>query len=100
MARPLPGAQEAVALAVRSGKRVVVVSRAESAGALDPFGGAFDAVVADPRELDAGLEAILFVSAAEWRRVEARRRGIRAIAPTELGSALVVHMPQSTILAV
>jgi FMN phosphatase YigB (HAD superfamily) len=100
MARPLPGAQEAVALAVRSGKRVVVVSRAESAGALDPFGGAFDAVVADPRELDAELEAILFVSASEWRRVEARRRGIRAVAPTELRSALVVRMPQSTILAV
>ena len=54
MARPLPGAREAVALAVRSGKRAVVVSRAESARALDPFGGAFDAVVSDPRELDAG----------------------------------------------
>jgi FMN phosphatase YigB (HAD superfamily) len=100
MARPLPGAREAVALAVRSGKRVVVVSRAESAGALHPFGGAFDAVVSDPRELDAALEAILYVSAAEWRRVEARRRGMRAAAPAELGPALAVHTPQSTILAV
>lgn len=100
MACPLPGAQEAVALAVRSGKRVVVVSRAESAGALDPFGSAFDAVVSDPRELDARLEAILYVSAAEWRRVEARRRGMRAVAPAELGSALAVPTPQSTILAV
>jgi hypothetical protein len=100
MACPLPGAHEAVALAVRSGKRVVVVSRAESAGALDPFGSAFDAVVSDPRELDAGLEAILYVSAAEWRRVEARRRGMRAVAPAELGSALAVRTPQSTILAV
>ena len=94
------GAHEAVALAVRSGKRVVVVSRAESARALDPFGGAFDAVVSDPRELDAALDAILYVSAAEWRRVEARRRGMRAVAPAELGSALAVRVPQSTILAV
>jgi hypothetical protein len=100
MACPLPGAQEAVALAVRSGKRAVVVSRAECAGALDPFGSAFDAVVSDPRELDARLEAILYVSAAEWRRVEARRRGMRAVAPAELGSALAVRTPQSTILAV
>jgi len=91
MARPLPGAQEAVALAVRSGKSVVVVSRAESAGALAPFGSAFDAVVSDPRELDAELEAILYVSAAEWRRLEARRRGIRAVAPDELGSALAAR---------
>jgi beta-phosphoglucomutase-like phosphatase (HAD superfamily) len=99
-ARPLPGAREAVALAVRSGKRVVVVSRTDSVAALDPFGGAFDAVVSDPRELDGRLAAILYVSAAEWRRVEARRRGMRAVAPAELGSALAVRTPQSTILVV
>jgi hypothetical protein len=34
MARPLRGAREAVALAVRSGKHVVAVSRAEHPGAL------------------------------------------------------------------
>jgi hypothetical protein len=100
MARPLPGAQEAVALAVRSGKRIVVVSRAESAGALDAFDGAFDVVVSDPRELDTAPEAILYVSAAGWRRAEARRRGMRAVAPAELRSALAVGIPQSTILAV
>src|SRR5918999_449930 len=65
------------------------------AGALDPFGSAFDAVVSDPRELDARLEAILYVSVAEWRRVEARRRGMRDVAPAELGSALAVPTPQS-----
>ena len=70
---------------------MVAVSRAESAGALHPFGGAFEAVVSDPRELDAALEAILYVSAAEWRRVEARRRGMRAVAPAELGPALAAH---------
>ena len=100
MAPPLPGAREAVALAVRSGKRVVVVSRTDSAAALDTFGGAFDAVVSDPRDLDAPLDAILYVSAAEWRRVEACQRGMRAAAPAELGQALAVRMPQSTILAV
>ena len=84
MARPRRGAREAVALAVRSGKRVVAVSRCESAGALQPFGDAFRAVVADPREIDAPPEAIVYVSAAEWRRVEARRRGMRAAAPDGL----------------
>src|SRR4051794_39243435 len=42
MARPLRGAREAVALATRSGKRVVAISRAETASALDPFGGALE----------------------------------------------------------
>jgi hypothetical protein len=100
MARPLRGAREAVALAVRSGKRVVAVSRSESADAMQPFGGAFEAVVSDPRELDAALDAILYVSAAEWRRVEARRRGMRAAAPDELGPALVTRTPPPTILVV
>ena len=100
MARPLRGARTAVALAVRSGKRVVAVSRDESAGALQPFGGAFEAVVSDPREAGAALEAIMYVSTAEWRRVEARRRGMRAVAPDELGSALATHTPPPTILVV
>lgn len=92
MARPRHGAREAVALAARSGKRVVAVSRGESSGALQPFGGAFDAVISDPREIDAPPEAIVYVSAAEWRRVEARRRGMRAAAPDELESLLPTIM--------
>jgi hypothetical protein len=100
MARPLRGAREAVVLAVRSGRRVVAVSRSESASALDPFGGAFEAVVSDPRELDAAVDAILYVSAAEWRCVEARRRGMRAVAPDGLGPALARHTSRPTILAI
>ena len=100
MARPLRGAPEAVALAVRSGKRVAAVSRAESGAALRPYDGAFEAVVRDPRELDAALDAILYVSTAEWRRVEARRCGMRAIAPGGLGPALATSASRPTILAV
>ena len=105
MARPLRGAREAVALAVRSGKRLVAVSRAESPGALYLFGAAFEAVVADPRELGEPPGSILYVSAAQWRRSEARRRGMRAAAPGDLASALeqrapvAVRMPLPTILA-
>jgi beta-phosphoglucomutase-like phosphatase (HAD superfamily) len=100
MARPLRGAREAVALAVRSGKRVVAVARGESAAALQPFGGAFEAVVSDPREIDAASRAIIYVSCAEWRRVEARRRGMRAVAPDELGPPLATRTPPATILVV
>src|SRR6188472_362278 len=50
LARPLPGASEAVALAAASGRRVVAVSRGERPEALDRFGGVFDEVVADPGE--------------------------------------------------
>jgi hypothetical protein len=100
MARPLGGAREAVALAARSGKRVVAVSRAESAGALHPFGGAFEAVVSDPRELDAPLEAILYVSAATWRRSEARRLGMRPATLDELGPALARRTPRPIMLVV
>jgi hypothetical protein len=88
LARPLRGAREAVALAVRSGKRVVAVSRAENPGALYLFGGAFEAVVSDPRDLGEPLDSILYVSAAPWRRAEARRRGMRAAAPEGLEAAL------------
>jgi hypothetical protein len=88
MARPLRGAREAVALAVRSGRRVVAVSRTENPGALYLFGGAFDAVVSDPRELPEPRHTILYVTAASWRRVEARRRGMRATSPEDLATVL------------
>ena len=97
MARPIRGAREAVQLAVRSGKRVIAVSRTEGARALQPFGDAFETVVADPRELGVAPEAIIYVSTAEWRRVEARRRGMRVAAPHELNAALAAP---PTIMAV
>jgi hypothetical protein len=97
MARPFQGAREAVQLAVRSGRRVVAVARNDSVRALGPFGAAFEAVVSDPREIGAPPEAIIYVSAAEWRRVEARRRGMRVAAPHELVHALAAP---PTILAV
>jgi len=93
IARPIRGAREAVQLAVRSGKRLIAVSRDEGARALAPFGDAFEAVVADPREVGVPPETIMYVSAAEWRRVEARRRGMRAAAPRELGPALAAPAP-------
>ena len=97
MARPLHGAREAVQLAVRSGRRVVAVARTDSVRALGRFVGAFEAVVSDPREIGTRPDAILYVSAAEWRRVEARRLGMRAAAPHELACALAAP---PTILAV
>jgi hypothetical protein len=97
MARPLLGAREAVQFALRSGRRVVAVARAESVCALEPFGSAFEAVVSDPREIDAPPEAIIYVSVAHRRREEARRRGMRAAAPNELARALSAP---PTILAV
>jgi FMN phosphatase YigB (HAD superfamily) len=97
MARPLDGAREAVQSAARSGRRVVAVARSESDRALGPFGDAFDAVVADPREIGAPPEAIIYVSAAERRREEARRCGMRAAAMQELARTLAAP---PTILAV
>jgi hypothetical protein len=105
LARPLRGAREIVAHAVRSGRRLVAVSRAENPGALYLFGAAFEAVVSDPRELDVEPRSILYVSAAHWRRSEARRRGMRSAAPEELGLALApralaaARSPRLTILA-
>ena len=106
LARPLRGAREIVAHVVRSGKRLVAVSRAENPGALYLFGGAFEAVVSDPREIAVPLESILYVSAADWRRAEARRRGMRAVAPEELGSPprppralAAVRTPRQAIMA-
>jgi hypothetical protein len=93
LARPRPGAREAVELAVSSGRRVVAVSRSESPGALYLFGAAFEAVVSDPLDIDADRETILYVSAADWRRAEARRRGMRAAAPEELALALRSRPP-------
>ncbi|HEX5616928.1 MAG TPA: hypothetical protein VFX51_00825 [Solirubrobacteraceae bacterium] len=97
MARPLRGAREAVQFAARSGRRVVAVARTESFHALKPFGDAFEAVVSDPCEIGAPPEAIIYVSAAQRRREDARRRGMRATALHEL--ALVLAAPP-TILAV
>jgi hypothetical protein len=97
MARPLPGAREAVQLAARTGRRLFAVARTDSVRALGHFGGAFEAVVSDPREIGAPPEAIMYVSAAEWRRVEARRRGMRAVGPHELARVLATP---TTILAV
>jgi hypothetical protein len=93
MARPIRSARVAVALAARSGKRVVAVSRAEQPGALYLFGGAFEAVVSDPRELGVLPQKILYVSAADWRRAEARRRGMRATAPEDIAAALARRPP-------
>ena len=66
--------------------RVVAMAR--------PLRGAREAV-----QLAVGVppEAIVYVSAAEWRRVEARRRGMRVAAPDELGHALAAA---PTIMAV
>jgi hypothetical protein len=97
MARPRHGAVEAVQCAVRSGRRVVAVARTDSVRALRHFGTAFESVVSDPREIGAPPEAILYVSAAEWRRVEARRLGMHAAALHELARALAAPR---TILAV
>jgi hypothetical protein len=100
-ARPRPGARDAVSLAVRSGKRVIAVARnGGGACALQAFGEAFEAVVPDPRDIGVPLGAIMYVSAAEWRREEARRRGMRVAAPEELGSALAIPAAATAILAV
>jgi hypothetical protein len=85
MARPLHGAREAVRFAARSGRRVVAVARTESFEALKPF------------EIGTAPETIIYVSAAEWRRQEARRCGMRAAALHDLARALAAP---PTILAV
>jgi beta-phosphoglucomutase-like phosphatase (HAD superfamily) len=97
MATPLPGAREAVALAVGCGRRVLAVSRGESRDALYLFGGVFDDVVADSAEIDADPDAILYVSGARWRRAEARRAGMHAVAPHGLAHALATHAFPATL---
>jgi hypothetical protein len=72
--------------------RVVAMAR--------PLRDARTAVALAVRSAGAALEAIMYVSTAEWRRVEARRRGMRAVAPHKLGPALATHTPPPTILVV
>jgi FMN phosphatase YigB (HAD superfamily) len=98
MARPLRGAREAVNFAVRSGRRVVAVSRGESPGALYLFGGAFEAVVSDPLCLDVAPEQVLYVSAARWRRDEARALGMRAARPDTLSDVLKPRRPMLRLI--
>ena len=97
LARPLPGACEAVALAAMSGRRVLAVSRGEPPEALDRFNGAFEEVVTDPGEIDADPEAILYVSSARHRRAEVRSTGIHAVAPRALAQALTTYSVPATL---
>ena len=92
-AGPLPGAREAVELVLGAGRRVLAVSRGESSGALHLFGDVFEAVVADPTEIDADPDAILYVSSAPWRRAEARSAGMRAVAPGALQALATSPVP-------
>jgi FMN phosphatase YigB (HAD superfamily) len=98
MARPLPGAREAVALALGSGRRVLAVSRGDSPRALGLFDDAFEDVAVHPAEIDADPDTILYVSRAPWRRAEARSAGLRAVAPDALGRALAMHPAPATLL--
>ena len=97
LARPLPGACGAVALATASGRRVLAVSRGERPEALDRFGGAFEEVVRDPGEIDADPDAILYVSNARHRRAEARDAGMHAVAPRALAQALAIYSVPTTL---
>ena len=97
MARPLPGAREAVALALGSGRRVLAVSRGERPEARSLFGGVFDEVVKDPAEIDADPHAILYVSSARWRRTEVRSAGMHAAAPRALAQALATYSAPATV---
>jgi len=97
LARPLPGACEAVALAGASGRRVLAVSRGERPEALAHFGGAFEEVMTDPSEIDADPEAILYVSSARHRRAEARDAGMHAVAPRALAQALAIYSVPATL---
>jgi beta-phosphoglucomutase-like phosphatase (HAD superfamily) len=99
MARPRPGAREAVALGLAYGRRVLAVSRGDGSAALSQFGDVFDEVVTDPAEIDADPDAILYVSSAPWRRAEARTAGRCAVAPGRLHQALAAY-PAPTTLAV
>jgi beta-phosphoglucomutase-like phosphatase (HAD superfamily) len=96
--RPLPGAREAVELAVGCGRRVVAVSRGESTLALSHFGGAFDEVLTHVNEIEADPEAILYVSSARWRRADVRSAGVHAVAPHALAQALATYSAPATIL--
>jgi hypothetical protein len=97
MARPRPGAREAVALGLAYGRRVLAVSRGDGSAALSHFGDAFDEVVTQPAAIDADPDAILYVSSAPWRRAEARTAGMRAVAPGRLQQALAAHPVPATL---
>jgi phosphoglycolate phosphatase-like HAD superfamily hydrolase len=97
LARPRPGAREAVALGLESGRRVLAVSRGEASAALSHFGDAFDGVVAHPGEIDADPDAILYVSSASWRRSQAWSAGLRAVAPGGLYLALTAYPVPATL---
>ncbi len=94
LARPLPGAREAVAAAAAGGRRVIAVSRGEVPGALYLFGGAFEAVLAElePRRFGIAPERVLYVSASTARRAEARLRGMRAVIPSGVAAALAPRL--------
>jgi beta-phosphoglucomutase-like phosphatase (HAD superfamily) len=97
VAAPLPGARDAVALAIEAGKRVVAVSRGVSPGALYLFGGVFEDVVTDPAEIDAAPDTILYVSTVGRRRAEARRSGMHATTPDRLAQALVAQTDPTSL---
>jgi len=90
LARPLPGAREAVALAGRGGRRVVAVSRGEVPGALYAFGGAFETVLGelDPYALGMAPQQMLYVSASAPARRRAFLLGVRTTTPAGLPLAL------------
>ena len=97
IARPRPGAREAVALGLAYGRRMLAVSRGDGSAALSHFGDAFDEVVTQPAEIDADPDAILYVSSAPWRRAEARTAGMRAVAPGRLQQVLAAHPVPATL---
>jgi FMN phosphatase YigB (HAD superfamily) len=90
LARALRGARELVALAARSGKRLIAVSRGECPAALQELGAPFEAVHDDLNADALGVapERVLYVSAAAWRREEARALGMTAVAPDQLALEL------------
>jgi hypothetical protein len=77
---------------------LVAISRGESPAALQGFGAPFEAVLSDldADALGVAPERVLYVSAAPWRRDEARSLGMSAVAPAELAGALI---RRPTILA-
>lgn len=97
LARPLPGAHEAVALALGCVRRVLAVSRGENLAALGHFGDAIEGVVGHVTEIDADPDAILYVSNARWRRAEAREAGVHAAAPGALAQALAAYSAPRTV---
>jgi hypothetical protein len=97
LAQPLPGAREAVALALERGRRAVAVSRAEQPEALSLFGGVFEEVVRHPTEIDADPGAILYISGSRRRRAEIRGDGVHAAAPHALAQALTTYSVPATL---